>query len=156
MTAIVEPQVDPKPTVPAPPPPTPPADRSAVDPRPTRLHLVAPAPGRIRGIGAAMVVLFVVAVAVQPAPDGPDPYRPLWASALDTVSTFALLALFVGTLAARRWAVGAGMVAGAAGFALSVSCPLSGHHDYAPWWGVQLAALAAMTLLPLALRRQSR
>lgn len=110
----------------------------------------------VRRYGALMIGLFILAVAVQPVADGPQPDRPLWATVVDTVMTFTLLALAAGTVMARRWSVHAGAVTGGGFLALSLSCPLSGHHEYAAWWGVQLAAVATMTVVSAALLRRTR
>lgn len=155
MTAILEPGTT-APGMPAP-------DRPELDRLPA--PAVAAAPERpalvltrrdVRTFGAVMIGLFVLAVGVQPLPDGPLPDAPLYADVLNNVTTFALLALVAGTLAARGWSLWAGLVTGGSMLALSVSCPLSGHHEYAAWWGVQLAAVAAMTVLPATLLRRTR
>lgn len=115
-----------------------------------------PTRSEMRRYSALMLGLFVLAVAVQPVADGPAPERPLWALALDTVTTVGLLALVVAAVAGRRWALWAGLATGAPMLVLSVSCPVSGHHEYAAWWGVQLAATAAITVVSAALLRRAR
>lgn len=159
MTAIHEPPVsDPATPAPAPAPAVPVvrAPEPATAPEPPAP--VRPVLGRrdLRRYGALMIGLFILAVAVQPVADGPQPDRPLWASAIDTVMTFTLLALAAGTVMARRWSLHAGAVTGGSFLALSLSCPVSGHHEYAAWWGVQFAAVATMTVVSAALLRRTR
>lgn len=110
----------------------------------------------LRRFSWVMLGLFVLAMVVQPVPDGPDPARPLWVSALDVVSTIGLLGLVVGAFAGRRWSLWAGLAVGAPMLVISLSCPISGHHEYAAWWGVQLVATGVMTALSVAGLRRAR
>jgi hypothetical protein len=82
--------------------------------------------------------------------------RPVWASALATVTTIGLYALLVGSVAGRRWALPAGLAVGLPMLALALSCPLTGHHEYAAWFWVHLGATAAMTALSVVLLRRAR
>jgi hypothetical protein len=158
MTALLEPTETPAPAPPAVTPPvtTPPGVASGAGPAPGRRDRPALSDRAVRLFGLRILALVVLGAYVQPAADGPDPSRPLWASALDVVTTVGLLGLVVGTVAARRWTPWAGLLTGVPMFALSVSCPLSGHHQYAAWWGVQLAAFAAMIALSAVTLRRTR
>jgi hypothetical protein len=124
-------------------------------PDPPRVRQVLSARG-IRFFGAAMIALYALGVAVQPAPNGPEPVAPWWADALNTVAFFGLLTVFAGTIAGRRWSLWTGLVTGASLLALSASCPLEGHHQVAAWWFVQMAVGAAMTVLPATLLRRTQ
>jgi hypothetical protein len=106
--------------------------------------------------GAAMIALYAIGVAVQPAPNGPEPVAPWWADVLNTVAFFGILTLFAGTITGRRWSLWTGLVTGASLFALSASCPAEGHHVIAAWWFVQMAAFVAMTVLPAILLRRTQ
>jgi hypothetical protein len=178
MTAILEPQSAqvgeqaPEAVRPVPVPPAPPVNRAApvtqpAPPAPATQAAPArpPAPPRVRRVlsvrgirffGAAMIALYALGVAVQPAPNGPEPVAPWWADALNTVAFFGLLTVFAGTIAGRRWSLWTGLVTGASLFALSASCPLEGHHEVAAWWFVQMAVGAAMTVLPATLLRRTQ
>jgi hypothetical protein len=186
MTAILEPQsgqvgekvteavprvapAPPWPVAPAPPPtpaPVPPATQAApARPLAQAAPVLAPVRPRVRPVlstrgvrvfGAAMIALYALAVAVQPAPNGPQPVAPWWADALDTVAFFGLLTVFVGAIAGRRWSLWTGLAAGASLLALSASCPLEGHHEIAAWWFVQMAVGVAMTVLPATLLRRTQ
>jgi hypothetical protein len=143
------------PTIAVPAPASVPAPAPAPAPAPVRERPVRTA-SDVRRLGSWIFALVVLGAWVQPAADGPDPVRPLWASALDWTTTAGLLALLVGTLLARRWTPWAGLLTGIPLFSLSVSCPISGHHEYAAWWGVQLAAGAAMIALSARQLRRTR
>jgi hypothetical protein len=169
MTAILEPQsaqVDetvervPVAAAPAPvaeaAPARPPAQAAPVrPPAPPRVRQVLSSRG-VRFFGAAMIALYTLGVAVQPAPDGPQPVAPWWADALNTVAFFGLLTVFAGAIAGRRWALWTGLVTGASLFTLSASCPVEGHHEIAAWWFVQMAVGVAMTVLPATLLRRTQ
>jgi hypothetical protein len=158
MTAILEPrsvQVDEQ-VVEAPPvPPPAPLPAAETAPEPPRVRPVLSTRG-IRFFGAAMIALYALGVAVQPAPNGPQPVAPWWADALNTVAFFGLLTVFAGTIAGRRWSLWTGLVTGVSLFALSASCPLEGHHEIAAWWFVQMGVAAAMTVLPATLLRRTQ
>jgi hypothetical protein len=110
----------------------------------------------VRVFGAVMIALYAIGVAVQPAPDGPQPIAPWWADMLNTVVFFGLLAVLAGTIAGRRWSLWTGLATGASLLALSTSCPLDGHHEFAPWWFVQMTVGVAMTVLPAVLLRRTQ
>jgi hypothetical protein len=167
MTAILEPQVQTVETAPevlSRPLPEPPA-RVRV-PAPTRQQappvrlkpvlkpVLTPAGARI--LGAVLIGLFTIGVAVQPAPDGPQPVAPVWANVLNGIIQVGLLAILAGILTGRRWSVWAGLATGASLLALSISCPIDGHHVIAAWWFVQMAAGVAMTALPAGVLRRTR
>jgi hypothetical protein len=172
MTAILEPQSAQvgatAPEAAAPPAPAaPPVTRPA--PVPPPLTQAAPerppAPPRVRRVlstrgvrvfGAVMIALYALGVAVQPAPNGPEPVAPWWADVLNTVAFFGLLTVFAGAVAGRRWTLWTGQITGASLLALSASCPAEGHHEIAAWWFVQMAVAVAMTVLPAVLLRRTQ
>jgi uncharacterized membrane protein AbrB (regulator of aidB expression) len=167
MTAILEPQTTPPvDTVPAPAPGPAPALRPVpASASPTLVPAVRPVeprtrrvltPAGVRILGVAMISLFVIGVAVQPPADGANPVEPWWADVLNVIIQFGLLAVLAGVLTGRRWTVRAGLVTGASLLALSVTCPLEGHHVLAAWWFVQMAVGVAMTALPAAVLRRTQ
>jgi hypothetical protein len=113
-------------------------------------------PAGVRILGAVLIGLFTVGVAVQPAPDGPQPVAPVWANVLNGIIQFGLLAILAGILTGRRWTVWAGLATGSSLLALSISCPIDGHHVIAAWWFVQMAVGIVMTALPAAVLRRTR
>ena len=156
-----------RPSVFRPAPVRPPVTRPAPERLPATQAAPArpPAPPRIRRVlstrgvrlfGAAMIALYALGVAVQPAPNGPQPVAPWWADALNTVTFFGLLTVFAGSIVGRRWSLWTGLVTGGSLLALSASCPAEGHHEIAAWWFVQMAVAVAMTVLPATLLRRTQ
>jgi hypothetical protein len=144
---------------------------SVTRPAPERLPVTQaaparpPAPPRVRQVlstrgvrlfGAAMIALYALGVAVQPAPNGPQPVAPWWADALNTITFFGLLTVFAGSIVGRRWSLWTGLVTGGSLLALSASCPAEGHHEIAAWWFVQMAVAVVMTVLPATLLRRTQ
>ncbi|HVE29681.1 MAG TPA: hypothetical protein VNC80_06425 [Mycobacteriales bacterium] len=103
-----------------------------------------------------MIALYALGVAVQPAPNGPQPVAPWWADALNTITFFGLLTVFAGSIVGRRWSLWTGLVTGGSLLALSASCPAEGHHEIAAWWFVQMAVAVVMTVLPATLLRRTQ
>ena len=156
-----------RPSVFRPAPVRPPVTRPAPERLPATQAAPArpPAPPRIRRVlstrgvrlfGAAMIALYALGVAVQPAPNGPQPVAPWWADAINTVTFFGLLTVFAGSIVGRRWSLWTGLVTGGSLLALSASCPAEGHHEIAAWWFVQMAVAVAMTVLPATLLRRTQ
>jgi hypothetical protein len=113
-------------------------------------------PAGVRAVCVGLILLFAVGVAVQPPADGPQPVAPWWANALNVVIQLGLIAVLAGVLTGRRWTVWAGLATGASLLALSITCPIDGHHVIAAWWFVQMAMGIAMTALPAALLRRTQ
>jgi hypothetical protein len=170
MTAILEPQttqpVDEAPRGPQAPlrPAHAPEPVRPGQPRPVTTLTEAPpvrmrpvlTPAGVRILGAVLIGLFAIGVAVQPAPDGPQPVAPVWANVLNGIIEVGLLAILAGILTGRRWSVWAGLATGASLLVLSISCPIDGHHVIAAWWFVQMAVGIVMTALPAAVLRRTR
>jgi hypothetical protein len=160
MTAILEPQttqpVDLAPEAPVrPPEPARPARPQPAEPPPARTRRVL-TPAGVRILGAVLIGLFAVGVAVQPPADGANPVEPWWADVLNVVIQVGLIAVLAGVLTGRRWSVKAGLVTGASLLALSITCPLEGHHVLAAWWFVQMAVGIVMTALPAVVLRRTQ
>jgi hypothetical protein len=166
MTAILEPRtsqasetvaeaVETRPAPVAAPPVPAPAPMVEAAPALPRVRRML-SPRGVRAFGAVMIALYAIGVAVQPAPDGPQPVAPWWANMLNTVVFFGLLTVFAGTIAGRRWSLWTGLATGASLLTLSASCPLEGHHEIAAWWFVQMAVGVAMTVLPAVLLRRTQ
>ena len=103
---------------------------------------ITPSPGT--GEGAVLTAVATDAPAVW------------WAVLLSELAFSGMLVVLAGSLLARRWAAPAGLACAVLFLGLSVSCPLSGHHAYAAWWGVQLTAGAAMVALSAVTLRATR
>lgn len=110
-----------------------------------------------RAMGVAWLVVFSVAVAVEPSPASGDAPEPLWASLL-FFGLLAALAVTAGGLARRR-RLGLVASAVAAGLALiaTVMCPVSGHHaGVGAWWYVQMAGFTGLVAASAAGLRRAR
>ena len=135
------------------PAPAQPAGASARSPVLSVRGRQVPVATAIRGYGVALLGLLALAVAVQPATDAPAVW---WSVLLSELAYNGVLVVLAGSLLARRWAAPAGLACAVLFLGLSVSCPLSGHHAYAAWWGVQLTAGAAMVALSAVTLRATR
>ena len=103
---------------------------------------------------AAWVVVIAVGLAVEPAAVDPDAPVPLVADLLSTGLMATWGAMAAGVFQRRRFAAAASMVGGIGLLALTLGCPISGHHaGIGAWWGVQIVgALALLALSGRALR----
>ena len=108
----------------------------------TRAWLQERIDGRLAaGIGIGWLVAYQIAVALEPVTQQQEP----WYGVLLEVAFFGLIAAMVtGLVMERRW--GLLLSLAAAGFftALSVACPVSGHHPFGAWWFGQMACALGM------------
>ena len=108
----------------------------------TRAWLQERIDGRLAvGVGVAWLLAYEVAGSLEPVTHQPEP----WYGVALGVAFLALVAATVaGLIAQRRW--GLVVSVAAAGFftALSVACPVSGHHPFGPWWYGQMACALGM------------
>jgi hypothetical protein len=99
--------------------------------------------GRVAaGVGIAWLVAYQLAASLEPVTHQPEPW---YGVALAVAFMGLLAATAAGLIAQRRW--GLVVSVAAAGFftALSVACPVSGHHPFGAWWFGQMAC--ALTML---------
>lgn len=113
-------------------------------------------PAHVRVLSALLLVLYGFGMAVQPAADGPDTGPTTWSDVLFWLVQAGLLVMLAGVVIGRSWAVWAGLVTGVLLLAQVVSCPLRGHHEFAPWWFAQLALAFLGTVLPAGLLWRSQ
>lgn len=101
-----------------------------------------------RLLGGYVVAAVVTCLAVQPAPNGPDPDPGLWFDAVDLLAFVTLLVAAVLLWRAAGLARWAGLAAGVAMVVETATCPLSGHHMIMIgwWWWLQ----AGLSLVCLA------
>jgi hypothetical protein len=108
----------------------------------TRAWLQERIDGRVAaGVGIAWLVAYQLAVSLEPVTHKPEP----WYGVALGVTFMGLLATMVaGLVSQRRW--GLVLSVAAAGFftALSVACPVSGHHPFGAWWFGQMACALGM------------
>jgi len=93
------------------------------------------------GIGVAWFVAYELAGALEPTTHRPEP----WYGVLLGVAFMGLLATTaVGLIMERRWGVVASLATAGFFTALSVACPVSGHHPFGAWWFGQMACALGM------------
>jgi hypothetical protein len=115
------------------------------DPEPrldTRAWLAERIDGRLAGgIAVAWLVLLQVAFALEPATNQAEP---IYGVVLEFTMYALLATMITGLVMQRRFGLVASL--GAAGFmtALSVACPISGHHAFGTWWYGQMACVLAL------------
>jgi peptidoglycan/LPS O-acetylase OafA/YrhL len=108
----------------------------------TKLWLQERIDGRLAaGVAIAWFVLLQVALALEPVTHKPEPS---YGIALELVMWLLLATTIAGLVMQRRWGLVSSL--GAAGFltALSVACPVSGHHPFGAWWFGQMACVLAL------------
>lgn len=110
-----------------------------------------------RRLGLAWIVVFAVAIAVEPAPARPDAPVPGWATAL-FFAIVAALGVMAGGLARRqRLGLVASVVAGGLALLGTALCPVSEHHrEVGAWWYVQMAGFTSLMGASLAALRRAR
>ena len=108
----------------------------------TKLWLQERIDGRlVAGVGIAWFVLLQIAFALEPVTHQPEPS---YGIALEHVMWLLLATTVAGLVMQRRWGLVSSL--GAAGFltALSIACPVSGHHPFGAWWFGQMACVLAL------------
>jgi peptidoglycan/LPS O-acetylase OafA/YrhL len=108
----------------------------------TKLWLQERIDGRLAaGVAIAWFVLLQVAMALEPVTHKPEPS---YGIALELVMWLLLATTIAGLVMQRRWGLVSSL--GAAGFltALSIACPVSGHHPFGAWWFGQMACVLAL------------
>ena len=104
------------------------------------------------GVAIAWFVLLQVAMALEPVTHKPEPS---YGIALELVMWLLLATTIAGLVMQRRWGLVSSL--GAAGFltALSVACPVSGHHPFGAWWFGQMACVLALDAVSVVAIRWS-
>jgi hypothetical protein len=115
------------------------------DPEPrlaTRAWLAERIDGKLAGgVAVAWLVLLQVAFALEPATNQSEP---IYGVVLELTMYVLLATMLTGLVMQRRFGLVASL--GAAGFmtALSVACPVSGHHAFGTWWYGQMACVLGL------------
>jgi peptidoglycan/LPS O-acetylase OafA/YrhL len=119
----------------------------------TKMWLQERIDGRLAaGVAIAWFVLLQVAMALEPVTHQPEPS---YGIALELVMWLLLATTVAGLVMQRRWGLVSSL--GAAGFltALSVACPVSGHHPFGAWWFGQMACVLALDAISVVAIRWS-
>jgi hypothetical protein len=107
------------------------------------------------GLAAAIPTVIVIGTVVEPIPNGPEPVLPLWVDLLGFATILAALASLVALVAVQRAGVWLAAATSGGLLALTVTCPMSGHHLTGSHTYVQFglsSALLATSALVLATR----
>jgi hypothetical protein len=108
----------------------------------TRAWLQERIDGRLAaGIGIAWLVLMQVAFALEPSTHQPEPW---YGVLLELTGTALIATMIVGLVMQRRFGVVASLGAALFTTAMSVACPVSGHHPFGAWWFGQMACALAL------------
>jgi MFS family permease len=108
----------------------------------TRMWLQERIDGRLAaGVAVAWLLAYELAAALEPVTHRPEPW---YGVALGVAFLGLVAATATGLVMQRRW--GLVLSVAAAGFftALSVACPVSGHHPFGAWWFGQMACALGM------------
>jgi peptidoglycan/LPS O-acetylase OafA/YrhL len=119
----------------------------------TRAWLQERIDGRlVAGVAIAWFVLLQIAMALEPVTHRPEPS---YGIVLELVMWLLLATMVAGLVMQRRWGLVSSL--GAAGFltALSVACPVSGHHPFGAWWFGQMACVLALDAISVVAIRWS-
>jgi peptidoglycan/LPS O-acetylase OafA/YrhL len=119
----------------------------------TRAWLQERIDGRLAaGVAVAWFVLLQVAMALEPVTHRPEPS---FGIVLELVMWLLLATMVAGLVMQRRWGLVSSL--GAAGFltALSIACPVSGHHPFGAWWFGQMACVLALVGISMVALRWS-
>ncbi|HVF04147.1 MAG TPA: hypothetical protein VNA20_04850 [Frankiaceae bacterium] len=102
-------------------------------------------------LAVALGAAYVACPLVEPLPNGPQPAEPWWLTALGIASIASILAACAAVGTAHRSAGAVTVLAGLGMAAMTLSCPLSGHHVTGWWTSVQWVMTAFVTVVGLAL-----
>jgi hypothetical protein len=137
-------------------PPTPATTRRPRPPGRALLDDLAEPLSRRWGLAlvGAWVVVIAIGLALEPAAANPDAAPPFFADLLSTGLLATWGAMAAGIFQGRRLAAAASFVGAVGLLALTLGCPLSGHHSgIGAWWGIQIVgALSLLALSRKALR----
>jgi hypothetical protein len=105
------------------------------------------------GVGVSWLVLTPIAMALEPSTDRSEP---LIGMVLANAMQLLLLAMLVGLALCMRWGIAASLAGAVFATAMTVACPVSGHHQFGAWWyGQMLCALLLVAISVAALPRQA-
>jgi hypothetical protein len=113
------------------------------DPRlDTRAWLAERIDGKLAGgVALAWLVLLQVAFALEPATNQAEP---IYGVVLELTMYVLLATMLTGLVMQRRFGLVASLAAAGFMTALSVACPVSGHHAFGTWWYGQMACVLAL------------
>src|SRR4051812_33274848 len=103
----------------------------------TRTWLQERIDGRLAaGVAIAWFALLQIAMALEPVTHQPEPS---YGILLELAMWLLLATMVTGLVMQRRWGLVASLAAAGFFTALSIACPVSGHHPFGAWWYGQMA-----------------
>ncbi len=140
------------PTVPTTPSTEPTPPKPTLD---TRAWLAERIDGKLAaGVAIAWLVLLQIAFALEPATTRAEP---IYGVVLELTMWALLATMLTGLVMQRRLGLVASLAAAGFMTALSVACPVSGHHAFGTWWYGQMACVLALVgVSVVALQLSSR
>jgi hypothetical protein len=107
--------------------------------------------GRVAiGLGVTWFLLVQIAGALEPTTHQPEP---AYGIVLELTMWVLIAAMVTGLVMERRLGFVASLAAAGFFTALSIACPVSGHHPFGAWWYGQMAcALGLVAASVIALR----
>jgi hypothetical protein len=97
--------------------------------------------GLAAGIGLAWFLAYQMAASLEPVTHRPEPW---YGVALGVAFLALIAATATGLVMQRRWGLAVSLAAAAFFTAMSVACPVSGHHPFGAWWFGQMACALGM------------
>ena len=108
-------------------------------------------------LGVGWPVALWIGSALEPPAAHPEAVPPPLVELGSSALSITLLITIAAALGRHPIAAWAAVVTGLITLGFSLTCPLSGHHMYGPWWIAQLSVTAAMlTASALAVGHRSR
>lgn len=105
-------------------------------------------------LAGAVPAVLVIAVAVEPAANGPEPTSPVWLNIIATVTLMAAM-FAVAALVTVQWSgVWLTLFTGAGWLLLAALCPISGHHLAGSHTYVQFVLFGGLTMASLVVLRR--
>lgn len=106
------------------------------------------------GTTAAWVAGIALILLLEPAPADPESASVL-SEIIGTAVAMGLSVTLLGLVARYRFGLAAAAVTGGLMLAVSVACPVSGHHTFGAWWLGELAIVAGLTTLAVVGHRRA-
>jgi len=108
-------------------------------------------------LGVGWPIALWICSALEPPATHPEAVAPPLVQLGSFALSVALLVTVAAALGRHPIAAGAAVATGVITLGFSLACPVSGHHNYGPWWIAQLSVTAAtLAASALALGHRSR
>ncbi len=104
------------------------------------------------GVAIAWFVLMEVAWALEPATNRPEP---VYGVLLELTMWAFVATMITGLVMQRRFGLVASLGGAVFLTAMSIACPVSGHHPFGAWWFGQMACVLALVATSLVALRLS-